>query len=602
MAASESASGDMSNWQVYRRLLSYAIPLWVPFLVATIGNAIYAGASTGMAAAMEFVHHVIENPTGLQAISLPLVDNPSVRNRTLLPLIIVGIFAIRGIGFFFSKYYITYVGRSIVHTMRLQTFDHLMRLPSRFFDQTSPGHLVSKITFNIEQVTNAATDAVTTVLREGLTVIGLLVFMFLTNWKLTLLFIAVGPLIGWVITYVSQRFRRISRKIQYSMGDVTHVSSEAITGYRVVRTFRGTEHESARFRHVSFNNFRQSLKMALTQAVSGPVIHVIVACSIGVLVWLALSPQILASMTTGEVLAFITAAATIAKPVRQLTSVNAKIQKGIAASHSIFDTLDYPPEEDTGDYDPGRVSGDVEFRSVHFHYDQQHDNVINGVTLRVAAGETIALVGRSGSGKSTLVSLLPRFYEATQGEIRIDGVGVRDFSLAALRRQIALVTQTVVLFNDTVARNIAYGETRDATREAIRSAADKAHALEFIDRLPGGLDTLVGDNGILLSGGQRQRIAIARALLKDAPILILDEATSALDTESERHIQQALEGVMAGRTTFVIAHRLSTIESADRIAVLDAGRLVEIGTHRQLLRQGGAYAALHQTQLSEEAT
>ena len=586
MTASDSVSDSMSNWQVYQRLLRYAFPFWLPFAVATLGNAVYAGASTGMAWAMEFVYAV--------------VDNPTPTNRVQLALLVIGVFAARGIGFFFSKYYISYVGRNIVHRMRTQTFDHLMRLPARFYDQTSSGHLVSKITFNIEQVTDAATEAVTIILREGLTVIGLLGYMFYVNWKLTLLFIAVGPLIGWIISYVSRRFRRLSRKIQYSMGDVTHVSSEAITGYRVVRTFGGSGHESGRFEGVSHDNLRQSLKMAMTQAISSPVVHLIVACSIGLLVWVALSPDIRESMTTGQVLGFITAAATMAKPVRQLTSINVKIQQGIAASHSIFDTLDYPPERDTGSYDPGPVRGEVAFRDVHFHYENQHDDVIRGVNLEVRPGETVALVGRSGSGKSTLVSLLPRFYELTQGDILVDRVSVREFSLEALRRQIALVTQSVVLFNDTVANNIAYGETRGASREAVREAAARAHALEFIDRLPQGLDTLVGDNGILLSGGQRQRLAIARALLKDAPILILDEATSALDTESERYIQEALEDVMEGRTTLVIAHRLSTIESADRIAVLDGGRLVETGTHRDLLARGGAYATLHRMQQSEE--
>ena len=586
MTTNDAAAGDMTNWQVYRRLLAYAIPFWVPFVIATLGNAVYAGASTGMAAAMEFVIQALQNPTP--------------ENRLFLPLLIIGVFAIRGLGFFFSKYFMSYVGRNIVNTMRIQTFDHLMQLPCRFYDQTSSGHLVSKITFNIEQVTDAATEAVTIVLREGLTVVGLLSYMFYINWKLTLLFLAVGPLIGWIISYVSKRFRRISRKIQYSMGDVTHVSSEAITGYRVVRTFGGGDHESNRFRKVSRDNLRQSLKMAMTQAVSTPVVHIIVAFSIGLLIWVSLSPEFRDQMTTGQFVAFITAASTMAKPVRQLTSVHAKIQKGIAASHSIFESLDHPPEHDTGSYDPGRVSGEVSIRDLYFHYQDQYDNVLNGINLDISAGETVALVGRSGSGKSTLVSLLPRFYELTEGDILIDGVSVRDYSLAALRRQIALVTQNVVLFNDTVANNIAYGETRGATREAIREAAAKAHALEFIDRLPEGFDTLVGDNGVLLSGGQRQRLAIARALLKDAPILILDEATSALDTESERYIQEALEEVMRDRTTLVIAHRLSTIESADRIAVLDGGRLVEMGTHQELLQAGGAYAALHQMQLSEE--
>ncbi len=576
---------ELTNWQVYRRLLAYAIPFWVPFLVAALGNGVYAAASTGMAAAMEFVIEALENPTP--------------ENRLFLPLLLIGVFALRGFGFFLSKYYMSYVGRNIVNTMRIQIFDHLMHLPCRFYDESSSGHLVSKITYNIEQVTDAATEAVTIILREGLTVLGLLAFMLYTNWKLTLIFLAVGPLIGWIIAYVSRRFRRLSRKIQHSMGDVTHVSSEAITGYRVVRTFGGSERESERFRKVSQDNLRQSLKMALTQAISTPVVQVLVAFAIGMLVWVSLHPSFQETMSTGQFVAFITAAATMAKPIRQLTSVHAKIQKGIAASQSIFDSLDTPPEQDTGTFDPGRANGEIDVRNLRFRYRDQYEDVLKGINLHIGQGETVALVGRSGSGKSTLVSLIPRFYEHTDGDILIDGVSVNDFTLRALRRQIALVTQHVVLFNDTVANNIAYGEMAGASMEEIRNAAEQAHALEFIERLPQGFDTIVGDNGVLLSGGQRQRLAIARALLKDAPILILDEATSALDTESERYIQSALERVMEGRTTLVIAHRLSTIESADRIAVMDGGELIEQGSHQELLKLDGAYAALHQIQFSE---
>ncbi|MAK52164.1 lipid A export permease/ATP-binding protein MsbA, partial [Marinobacter sp.] len=469
------------------------------------------------------------------------------------------------------------------------------------FDDNAAGRLVSKLTFNVEQVAEATTNAVTITLREGLTIVGLLGYMFYTNWKLTLIFLAVGPLIAAVVSYASKRFRKISKRIQGSMGDITHVASESITGYRVVRTFGGEDYERQRFQEVNNKNLKQSLKMASTQAISVPVIQVLVAIAIAGLVWMMLAPEIRGEMTTGQLVAFITAATTMAKPIRQVTSVHAKIQKGVAAAYDVFETIDESPEQDPGTYSPDRVEGDIEFDEVAFRYRDQLDNVLEGISLSIPAGQSVALVGRSGSGKSTLVSLLPRFYEYTGGDIRIDGHSLRDFSLKALRKQIALVTQNVVLFNDTIAANIAYGALRDCTPEEIREAAAKAHALEFIDRMPEGLDTMIGDNGVMLSGGQRQRLAIARALLKNAPILILDEATSALDTESERHIQEALETVMQGRTTLVIAHRLSTIEKADRILVMDNGRIAESGRHDELLAAGGAYAQLHQMQFSEQS-
>ncbi|KMQ74708.1 lipid A export permease/ATP-binding protein MsbA [Marinobacter subterrani] len=581
-----SAVLPAGSWDTYKRLLAYVKPFWVAFSLAVVGNIIYAAASTGMAAAMEYVIAAIENPTE--------------KNRLLLTLVIVGVFAFRGLGTFLSQYFISYVGRQVINALRNQVFNRLMTLPSRYFDDNASGRLVSKLTFNVEQVAEATTDAVTITLREGLTIVGLLGYMLYTNWKLTLIFLAVGPLIAAVVSFASKRFRKISQRIQGSMGDITHVASESITGYRVVRAFGGENYERHRFQEVSNKNLRQSLKMASTQAISIPVIQVLVAIAIAALVWMMLAPEIRGGMTTGELVAFITAATTMAKPIRQVTSVHAKIQKGVAAAYDVFETIDEPPEQDPGTYSPDRVEGRIDFDQVCFRYRDQLDNVLEGISLNIPAGQSVALVGRSGSGKSTLVSLLPRFYEFTGGDIRIDGRSLRDFSLKALRAQIALVTQNVVLFNDTIAANIAYGALRNCSREDIREAAAKAHALEFIDRMPQGLDTMIGDNGVMLSGGQRQRLAIARALLKNAPILILDEATSALDTESERHIQDALESVMQGRTTLVIAHRLSTIEKADRILVMDNGRIAESGRHEELLAAGGAYAQLHQMQFSEQ--
>lgn len=576
-----------TGWATYKRLFRYVKPFWLAFALAIFGNVVYAAASTGMAAAMEYVIAAIENPTD--------------ENRLLLTGLIVGVFAMRGVGTFFSQYFISYVGRNVINALRNDVFDRLMTLPSRYFDDNAAGRLVSKLTFNVEQVAEATTNAVTITLREGLTIVGLLGFMIYTNWKLTLVFLVVGPIIGLVVNYASKRFRRISQRIQGSMGDITHVASESISGYRVVRTFGGEDYERGRFRDVSARNLKQSLKMASTQAISVPVIQVLVAFAIAALVWTMLSPEIRGEMTTGQLVAFITAAATMAKPIRQITSVHSKIQKGVAAAYDVFETMDEEPEHDEGSYAPKRVDGHIEFDRMSFRYRDQLDNVLEDITLEIPAGQSIALVGRSGSGKSTMVSLLPRFYEFTGGDIRIDGHSLKEFSLAALRAQIALVNQNVVLFNDTIAANIAYGALRDCTREEIREAAAKAHALEFIDRMPEGMDTLIGDNGLMLSGGQRQRLAIARAILKDAPVLILDEATSALDTESERHIQEALETVMEGRTTLVIAHRLSTIEKADRILVMDNGRIVESGSHEDLLAEGGAYAQLHQIQFSEHA-
>jgi len=578
-------SREDSNWQTYLRLLGYAKPYWLAFALAVIGNVIYASASTGMAAAMEYVIKAIENPTQ--------------DNRILLTAMIIGVFAFRGVGTFMSQFFIATVGRNVINDMRTQVFNRLLSLPSRYFDNHAAGRLVSKLTFNVEQVATAAAEAVTITLREGLTIVGLLGFMLYTNWKLTLIFLILGPVIGLVVNYASKRFRLLSRRIQNSMGDITHVASESISGYRVVRTFGGEAFERKRFAKVSERNLRQSLKMASTQAISVPIIQVLVAIAIAVLVWVMLSPEIRGAMSTGELVAFITAATTMAKPIKQVTSVHSKIQKGVAASHDIFSTLDEEPEDDSGTFSPGRVNGDIAFENVCFRYRDQLDDVLHSISVDIPAGRSVALVGRSGSGKSTMVSLLPRFYEIQSGHIRIDGHDIREFSLQALRSQIALVTQNVVLFNDTIAANIAYGSLGDYSREQIREAAAKAHALEFIDRMPDGLDTMIGDNGVMLSGGQRQRLAIARALLKDAPILILDEATSALDTESERHIQAALESVMKGRTTLVIAHRLSTIESADRILVMDNGRIVESGRHQELLDSGGAYAQLHQMQFSE---
>lgn len=578
---------EASSWASYKRLLKYVRPYWPIFILAIVGYAIYAGSSTAFAHILKMLVDSIEQ--GMED------------KRLFFPLMVVGIFALRGVGTFMGTFFMAHIARQLVHHLRMDLFQRFLVLPARFYDQHSSGHLVSRLTYNVEQVTGAATKAVTVLLREGLFVIGLMSYLLWVNWALALIFVAVSPIIGVVVSYASKRFRKISRRIQNSMGDVTHVASEAISGYRVVRSFGGSDFEYERFREASEYNRKQAMKMALTKAINTPVVQLIVSAALGFLVWLALSPELMGDMTPGEFIAFLTAASLMAKPLRQLTEINNEIQKGLAAAQDVFVFLDMPAEPDKGTLTLERAKGEVVFDQVSFRYGDDQPLALKNINFHVQPGEMIALVGRSGSGKSTLASLIPRFYEVTEGQILLDGIPAQELTLASLREQIATVSQQVTLFNDTLAANIAYG-MKNPSREAIVAAAKAAYVMDFVDKLPEGLDTLVGDNGVLLSGGQRQRIAIARAILKDAPILVLDEATSALDTESERYIQKALEFVMKGRTTFVIAHRLSTIENADRILVVSEGQIVEEGTHAQLIEQDGAYAQLHKMQFHEQVT
>lgn len=575
---------EHSGWALYKRLLGYVRPHWRAFALAIVGYLLYAASSTALA---EMMKRLIDG-----------IQDPDAAFRLWLPLFVVGMFAFRGLGTFLGTYFMSHVARNLVHALRCDVFNHMLHLPGRFFDAHSSGHLISRVTYHVEQVTGAATKAITILLREGLFVLGLIAYLLWTNWMLTLLFLAVTPIIGGVVSYASKRFRRISQRIQRSMGDVTHVASEALSGYRVVRTHGAESYEKARFAEASEVNRRQSMKEALTKATSTPIIQLLVAFALAALVWLAMSPALMADMTPGEFVAFITAASLMAKPVRQLTEINATVQKGIAAAGELFGLLEEEPEEDSGDREPGRLEGRVRFEGVRFAYGDDQPEVLKGIDLEVSAGEMVAIVGRSGSGKSTLMGLLPRFYRPTAGRILIDDIPLDTYRLAPLRRCIALVSQQVTLFNASIADNIAYGVER-ADPDAIEAAARAAHAHEFIEDLTEGYDTVVGENGVMLSGGQRQRLAIARAIYKDAPLLVLDEATSALDTESERYIQAALEEVCRDRTTFVIAHRLSTIERADRILVMEAGEIVEQGSHAELLSRDGAYAALHRLQFRE---
>lgn len=566
-----------TTWQTYKRLLQYTRRHWWIMLGSVVGYALYSAMNPLMAEMMRVITETISNPTPVMVLVICVAP--------------VCFTVIQGIGQFLGNYCLTWVGQRIVYDLRNETFQHVLRLPTRDFQKSSSGHLLSKITYDAQQVTAAATDAVTVILREGLTVVGLLAYLFYSNWKLTLILFTVGPIIGLLVNYMSRRFRAISRRIQTSMGSITQFLSEAIEGNQAVKIFSGQKLEEERFEYASRRFQKQHVKLEVSKVTSTVTVQFVVSMGIGVITYLYIRVMGEA-ISVGEFLAFIAAVALIQKPIKQLTDVNAKIQRGVTGAASTFELMDRPLEPDTGTRPLERAQGALEFRNVTFGYSPDAP-VVQDLSFTVKPGETVALVGRSGAGKSTIATLIPRFYDPDQGEILLDGQPLTDYRLQDLRRQIAMVTQKVVLFNDNVRNNIAYGELRGISDEQIIAAARDAYAWNFIEGLEQGLDTQIGQDGTQLSGGQRQRLAIARALLKDAPLLIMDEATSALDNESEHYIQQALEQVMANRTTLVIAHRLSTIEKADRILVLDQGRLVESGTHDELLARGGLYSQLH---------
>ena len=608
-----SESTSTSGTKTYLRLLGYVARYWFPFLIAVFGLLLHSLAEIAFIDLLRYITDTVAVLTGSAAdsaaasksgviggIAQGLFGDELVNESWLvIPLFLIMISAVRGFGYLIGTYFLAYVANHLVHGLRIDVFNRYLLLPFKFFDQSMSGHLVSVLTFNIQQVTDASTKAVKTVIQHGSMVIGLMGYLLYLNWILTLFFLAVVPFIGLIVVKVSKRFRLISRKIQSAMGDVTHVAQEAVQGYQEVRMFGAVETERTRMETTSHNNRRQNMKMAFTGALSNPLIILIVSFAFAGITGFMLNPIILNTMTTGSFITFIVASGVLIKPIRQLTEVNSDIQRGIAAAESIFEILDSDAETDQGTFETEAVTGGFEFFNVSFTYKGTKKEVLKEINLKVSPGETIALVGSSGSGKTSLVSLIPRFYNHKEGQILLDGVDVNEFALTNLRKHIGIVSQNVTLFNDTIFNNIAYGELKDRSVDQVRAAAKIANADEFIEDLPDGYDTHIGDDGVMLSGGQRQRIAIARAVLKNAPILILDEATSALDTDSERHIQAALDQLMKGRTTFVIAHRLSTVEKADRILVLEKGLIIEQGTHEQLLGNKGRYAKLYRNQFDE---
>ncbi|MCP5267984.1 MAG: lipid A export permease/ATP-binding protein MsbA [Zoogloeaceae bacterium] len=589
------AEAPSSSLKIYLRLLNYLRPFVGAFVTSIVGYLIFASSQPMMAAVLKYFVDGLAAPSGSTHHQMPLLGNVELMYG--VPILLVLIVVWRSIGSFLGNYYLARVSLGLIHHLRLDLFNSLLRLPNAYFDQNNSGHLISRITYNVTMVTGAATDAVKVVIREGLTVVFLFGYLLWMNWKLTAIMLAILPIIAVMVSSVSKKFRKQSKKIQASMGDLTHVASETIQGYRVVRSFGGEDYEARRFRAASEDNTAKQLRMVKTGATFTPALQLVSFSAMAVVLFLVLFLR--GDATAGDLVAYITAAGLLPKPIRQLSEVSGTIQKGLAGAESIFSQLDEKTEQDKGTVARDRVSGRIEVRHLSFNYPGHEQRVLDDLNFTIEPGQMVAIVGRSGSGKSTLAGLIPRFYHHEAGQILIDGIDVEHFTLRNLRRHVALVTQQVVLFNDTIANNIAYGDLAEAPRADIENAAEAAYAREFIERLPQGFDTLVGENGVLLSGGQRQRLAIARALLKDAPILILDEATSALDTESERHIQSALDRVMEGRTTLVIAHRLSTIEKADVIFVMEQGRIVERGKHADLLELNGHYARLHAVQFKE---
>lgn len=579
----------VSTAAVYRRLLRTSFQFWPVFVGAGLAMIIYAACDTGFA-------YLIKLLTGVVSADKDIAPGEQFIARWL-PAGVILLFVVRGATGFLSTYSMTWIARQTIMHLRGQVFEKYLSLPSSYFDRGATGDLLSRLTFNVEQIAEAASTTFLVLVRDSLTIIGLIVFMVFQSPILSLLVLLVAPPIALLIRFLSGLFRRHSLRIQLSMGSVTQIADEVLQGHKVVKIFNGQGYEAERFKTANELNRRMNMRLVTTKAAGDAVTVFLTAIGVAGVVFFINQLPIQIDQVTG----FLAAMVLLMAPMKRLTNLNVGLQRGVAAGESIFEVLDHDSELDTGKILPAEIKGTVDYRDVNFTYAVEKGAVLHNINLSVPAGESLAIVGRSGSGKSTLVGLLPRFYEPVSGMILIDDLPIQEYSLQELRQQISLVSQEVTLFNDTIANNIAYGGLSGIPRERIEQAVRASHVEEFLSDLPDGLDTIVGDRGVLLSGGQRQRISIARALLKDAPILILDEATSALDTESERHIQEALQNLMSSRTTFVIAHRLSTVQSADRVLVMDEGRIVETGTHADLLAAGGQYAALHSLQFRDDA-
>jgi len=585
MLESKNKVVEATTWQNFKRLIGYAKPYKAGFVVAILGMLGYAGIDTLFFSQLQ-----------------PLIDdgltdaNPNFMKWA--PLFVIVCFIIRGICHFFGNYCLAWVGNNVVTDLRQNLFEHIMTLPVTYHDKESTGTLISKLTFDTEQVLSATSKALLTLVQQGAMVIGFLAVMFYHSWQLSAVFLLITPIIAVIVTVVSKRFRQVSKNIQNAMGEVTSAAEQTFNAHKVVLTFSGQQREFERFGKINKHNRQQRMKMVATKSFSVPLIQIIASFALAFVLYVANLESMKASLTPGIFITVITCMTMLLRPLKLLTTVNSDFQNGMAACVSIFAVLDQEKEKDTGQQTLDKAKGTLAFEQVDFSYKNDEILALTKLTFTANAGETIALVGRSGSGKSTASAMLLRFYDATAGKVLIDGQDITSYKLKDLRNQFAYVSQQVVLFNDSIANNIAYGKP-SATREEIIAAAKSAHVIEFAESMPDGLDTNIGDNGALLSGGQRQRVAIARALLCDAPFLILDEATSALDTESERHIQDALQILQQNRTCIVIAHRLSTIENADKIIVMEQGEIIEQGDHQSLLAKDGAYAKLHNFQFSE---